>query len=228
MTIRDAGYMSGFGNGFETEALPGALPVGPQLAAEMPLRPLCRAAQRLAVHRAAHHQRALLALSHPPDRGALGPVREGRHRPVAHGAVPRSGHADRADALGPDPDPRRAAVLRRGRAHHHHGRRRRRAGRHGRARLSRHPLDGGRVLLQRRRRDAVRAAAAASCGSGPSSASSTSSPARSPSSRAASRSGSSSATGRPAAISARTTAARSRCPSAGRSAPTAWPTRATS
>ena len=23
-----AGYMSGFGNGFETEALPGALPVG--------------------------------------------------------------------------------------------------------------------------------------------------------------------------------------------------------
>ena len=30
MTVSEAnrGYMSGFGNGFETEALPGALPVG--------------------------------------------------------------------------------------------------------------------------------------------------------------------------------------------------------
>ena len=27
-TVPEAGYMSGFGNGFETEALPGALPVG--------------------------------------------------------------------------------------------------------------------------------------------------------------------------------------------------------
>ena len=26
--IENAGYMSGFGNGFETEALPGALPMG--------------------------------------------------------------------------------------------------------------------------------------------------------------------------------------------------------
>ena len=60
-------YMSGFGNSFETEALPGALPIGMQLAAEGELRPLCRAALRLAVHGAAGDQPALLALSHPPD-----------------------------------------------------------------------------------------------------------------------------------------------------------------
>src|ERR1700758_1152280 len=28
IAVGNAGYMSGFGNGFETEALPGALPVG--------------------------------------------------------------------------------------------------------------------------------------------------------------------------------------------------------
>ena len=39
----------------------------------------------------------------------------------------------------PDPDPRRAAVLPRGRAHHHDGRRRRQPGRHGRACLPRSP-----------------------------------------------------------------------------------------
>ena len=48
-----ANYMSGFGNTFETEALPGALPGRPQLAAEGELRALCRATFRLAVHRAA-------------------------------------------------------------------------------------------------------------------------------------------------------------------------------
>ena len=50
---RRSQYQSGFGNGFETEALPGALPVGPQFAAEMRLRALRRAAERLALHRAA-------------------------------------------------------------------------------------------------------------------------------------------------------------------------------
>ena len=37
-------YLSGFGNGFETEALPGALPIGRNSPAEVPLRPLRRAA----------------------------------------------------------------------------------------------------------------------------------------------------------------------------------------
>ena len=66
----EPGYMSGFGNSFETEALPGALAGRPQLAAEGELRPLCRAALRLAVHRAAGDQPAHLALSHPPDGAA--------------------------------------------------------------------------------------------------------------------------------------------------------------
>ena len=99
------GYMSGFGNGFETEALPGALPVGRNSPAAMRLWPLCRAALRLAFHRAARQQRAVLALPHPSDGEALGPFREGRCRAVAHRAVPRIRNADRAAALGPDADP---------------------------------------------------------------------------------------------------------------------------
>ncbi len=49
-------YMTGFGNGFETEALPGALPIGREFAAAMRLWALCRAAVRLALHRAARLQ----------------------------------------------------------------------------------------------------------------------------------------------------------------------------
>ena len=49
-------YMSGFGNTFETEALAGRAAGRPQLAAEGELRPLRRAALRLAVHRAAGHR----------------------------------------------------------------------------------------------------------------------------------------------------------------------------
>ena len=85
MTIAP-GYMSGFGNGFETEALPGALPIGRNSPQKCAYGLYAEQLSRLALHRAAHHQRALLALPHPPDRGALGPVREGRHRPVAHRA----------------------------------------------------------------------------------------------------------------------------------------------
>ncbi len=58
-------YMPGFGNDFETEALPGALPQGQNTSAALRLRPLRRAALRFALHRPARHQRALLALSHP-------------------------------------------------------------------------------------------------------------------------------------------------------------------
>jgi len=51
------GYMTGFGNSFETEA---------QLAAEMLLRALRGAALRLALHRAARGERALVALPYSP------------------------------------------------------------------------------------------------------------------------------------------------------------------
>ena len=50
------GYMSGFGNSFETEALPGALPVGRNSPQTLRLRALCRAALRLAFHRTARRQ----------------------------------------------------------------------------------------------------------------------------------------------------------------------------
>ena len=49
-------YLSGFGNGFESEALPGALPVGRNSPATVRLRPLRRAAQRFTVHRAPRPQ----------------------------------------------------------------------------------------------------------------------------------------------------------------------------
>ena len=93
----------------------------PQLAAEMRLRPLCRAAHRLALHRAAHHQRALLALPHPADRRPTG-ASSRRRTPACGAPRPRRGRgADRAHALGPDPDSRTSRSPSRGHPHHHHG-----------------------------------------------------------------------------------------------------------
>ena len=71
----------------------------------------------------------------------------------------RARPADRPAALGPGADPGGEAHLPHGHAHHDHRRRRQHAGRHGGARLSRHAVDGERLLLQRRRRAAGRAAA---------------------------------------------------------------------
>ena len=78
-----AGYMSGFGNDFETEALPGALPVGRNSPQKGDLRPLRRAALGLAVHRAAGHQRALLALPHPARRSST----RGRFQKIDAGLI---------------------------------------------------------------------------------------------------------------------------------------------
>ena len=65
-TSRALEYPSGFANEFATEALPGALPDRPQLAAARAVRPLRRAAVRHRVHRAARRQPALVALPDPP------------------------------------------------------------------------------------------------------------------------------------------------------------------
>ena len=62
----------------------------PQFAAALRLRALCGAVVRLAVHRAARQQRALLALSHPPVGQAFRAFRQGRCRIVAHRAVSRA------------------------------------------------------------------------------------------------------------------------------------------
>ena len=80
------GYMSGFGNSFETEALEGALPIGRNSPQKIELRALCRTALGLALHRAAGDQSALMALSHPTERQAFGPLRASRQGADADGA----------------------------------------------------------------------------------------------------------------------------------------------
>ena len=54
--LRRPDYLSGFGNSFETEALPGALPIGRNSPQKCPYGLLRGAAQRLALHRAAQHK----------------------------------------------------------------------------------------------------------------------------------------------------------------------------
>ena len=151
------GYMPGFGNEFETEALPGALPIGQN------------SPQRCAYGLYAEQ------LSGSPFTAPRGTNERSwlyRIRPtVAHGALPEIDvglwrTAPRAEVempIGqlrwdPIPIPDEAChfstgvrtITTAGDAH---------AGRHGGAPLSRDALDGGRVFLQRRWRDAVRAAA---------------------------------------------------------------------
>ncbi len=82
------GYMSGFGNSFETEALPGALPVGRNSPQRCAYGLYAEQLSGSPVHRAARRQRALLALPHPPVGEAFRPLHQGRHGPVAHRAVP--------------------------------------------------------------------------------------------------------------------------------------------
>ena len=200
-----------------------------ELAAAHGLRALCRAAVGLALHRAARHQRALLALPHPPLGAARAEVQEDGAAPLEDGAVARRARPpDRPAALGAGADPEGEAHLPHRHAHHDDGRRRQHAGRHGGARLSRHPVDGRTTTSTTPTARCWSCRSRARCASSPSSAASRRGPARSASSRAASSSRSSWSTARRAATCARTTAPSSRCPTAGRSAPTASPTRATS
>ena len=59
----DAGLHVGFGNGSKPRRCRGAAD-RPQLAAEMRLRAVCRAAERIALHRASREQRAHVAVPH--------------------------------------------------------------------------------------------------------------------------------------------------------------------
>ena len=136
------GYMSGFGNSFETEALEGALPIGRNSPQKIELRALCRTALRLALHRAAGHQSALMALSHPTERQAFGPLRESRQGPDADRAGARETRDLPIGQLRWDPTPLpdgEVTFLERS-AHHHDGRRFRHAGRHGGACAARHRI----------------------------------------------------------------------------------------
>ncbi len=174
------GYMSGFGNGFETEALPGALPIGRN------------SPQRCAYGLYAEQ------LSGSPFTAPRGTNERSwlyRIRP----SVKHSGRFAKADAglwrtapchrdtivpiaqlrWGPVPIPTEDRPSSQGVQHHDHGGRCQHAGRHGGACLSRHQVDGGPAFLQRRRRDCCSCRSRAICASSPSSAASTSSPARS-------------------------------------------------
>ena len=100
------GYMSGFGNSFETEALAGALPVG-RNSPQKVIRPLCRAAVGLAFTAPqASNQRSWLYRIRPTVKhsGRYKKIDKGlhSHRPVGAG---RERPADRSIALGADPDP---------------------------------------------------------------------------------------------------------------------------
>ena len=58
------GYMPGFGNDFETEAVEGALPIGQNSPQRCPYGLYAEQLSGFALHRAAHLERAVLALSH--------------------------------------------------------------------------------------------------------------------------------------------------------------------
>ena len=165
-----AEYMSGFGNSFETEALPGALPIGrnsPQkinygLYAEQLSGSPFTAPQ-------ATNQRSWLYRIRPTVRHT------GRFKKIDRGPDPHRARsrgcrsADRAVALEPDADPEEEADLRH-RSADRDGRGRLRIDeRHGRACAARHRIDGARAFLQRRRRIADRRAAGEPCASAPSS-----------------------------------------------------------
>ena len=87
-------YLPGFGNHFATEAVAGALPVGPQLAAARAVRPLRRAAVRHRLHRAARREPALAGSTAcgPPPTIRRSCAYAGRAaaalRPVRRGAAP--------------------------------------------------------------------------------------------------------------------------------------------
>ena len=111
------GYMSGFGNSFETEALPGALPVGRNSPQRCTYGLYAEQLSGSPFTAPRGTQRALLALPHPPDGAALRPLRQGRCRAVAHRAA-----RTRCDLpIGqlrwdPTPIPKEDADLRHGRA----------------------------------------------------------------------------------------------------------------
>ena len=61
------GYMPGFGNDFETEALEGALPIGQNSPQRCPYGLYAEQLSGSPVHRTARHQHALMAVSHAAD-----------------------------------------------------------------------------------------------------------------------------------------------------------------
>ena len=77
----DDAMLTGFGNHFATEAVAGALPVGRNSPQQVAVRPLCRAALRHRLHRAARRE--------PPAAGSIACARRRaiRRSSPMHGAT---------------------------------------------------------------------------------------------------------------------------------------------
>ena len=106
------GYMTGFGNSFETEALPGALPIGRNSPQKSPMD-FTRSSSpaRLLRRRSAANERSWLYRIRPSVKhsGRFEKIDIGlwKTAPCAGG-----GHSDRPIALGPDAAAERAAIVR--------------------------------------------------------------------------------------------------------------------
>ena len=106
-------YQTGFGNGFETEALPGRAAHRPELTQQVCLRPVRRAAEWVTVHRAARisNERSWLYRIRPTVR------HWGRFRKVDAGlwrSAPDTGSRSRSGPCGgirPDPGPSRSPLF---------------------------------------------------------------------------------------------------------------------
>ena len=173
------GYMSGFGNSFETEALPGALPIGrnsPQRCAYGLYAEQLSGSPFTAPR--GSNERSWLYRIRPSVRhsGRFAKVDAGlwRTAPCHEYEMPIA--QLRWD---PAPIPKERDDLPAGRADHDHGGRRQHAGRHGRARLSSSPNRWSTSISTMPMARCCSCRSRAICVSSPNSAGSMSSPAKS-------------------------------------------------
>ena len=152
------GYMSGFGNSFETEALEGALPIGRNSPQKINYGLYAEQLSGSPFTAPWPNQRSWLYRIRPTVKHSR------RYRKVNKGLIRTAPAfrdrrpADRPAALGSDRHTGRGPDLPVRPADHHDRRRFRHAGRNGGAHRPRHPIDGGRVHVQRGRRVSDRAA----------------------------------------------------------------------
>ena len=151
-------YQSGFGNTFSTEAVEGALPVG-QNSPQRPPRGLYAevlSGTAFTAPRAENLSTWLYRLRPSAMHAPFRRIDDGLLRSGPFDEVETPPNRLRWDPL---PMPSKPTDFVDGLATHRRLRRSRRAGRRRGARLPRQPLDEGPLLLQRRRRADVRAAA---------------------------------------------------------------------
>ena len=150
-------YSSGFGNEFATEAVEGALPVGPQLAAAGAARPVRRTAQRDRVHPAAGREPQIVGVPHPAEREAPRVLADRQQEPKGH-AVRRTRTEPEPAALGPASAAKRrhAAGLHRRPVHGRGQRRHQDQSRDGHSPVRGQSLHARPLLRRLRRRAAAR------------------------------------------------------------------------